>query len=205
MMRVGLTGNIGSGKTTVCRLFEMLGVPVYYADERGKHFLASADVARQVKDQFGEEYLLKDGSPDRKKLAHLVFNDQDMLNQLNAIIHPKVQMDFEKWVALHHESAYVIMEAAILFESGRNRDFDTVILVTAPEDLRIERVCRRDKVTVKEVVSRMENQWDEARKIPLADFVIRNDEKELLMPQAEKVHHQLVNASRNGKQPDTAK
>ncbi len=205
MMRVGLTGNIGSGKTTVCRLFEMLGVPVYYADERGKHVLASAEVARQVKARFGAEYLLKDGSPDRKKLAHLVFNDQDKLNQLNAIIHPKVQEDFEKWVALHHDSPYVIMEAAILFETGRNRDFDKVILVTAPEGLRIERVCRRDNVIAKDVISRMKNQWDEARKMPLADFIIRNDEKELLMPQAKEVHDQLINACRNRKQPYIAK
>lgn len=205
MMRVGLTGNIGSGKTTVCSLFEMLGVPVYYADERGKHFLASADVANKVSATFGEEYLLEDGSPDRKKLAHLVFHDKEKLNQLNAIIHPKVQADFEEWVALQHDSAYVIMEAAILFESGRNRDFDKIILITAPEDLRMERVCRRDKVTEKEVVSRMQNQWDEAQKIPLADFVIRNEEKELLMPQVEKVHHRLLNACCDGKQPDAAK
>lgn len=205
MIRVGLTGNIGSGKTTVCRLFEMLGVPVYYADDIAKHFLESDEVAKEIRARFGAGYILYDGRPDRKKLARLVFNNKTKLDELNKLIHPKVQEDFERWLARHPESTYVIMEAAILFETGRNRDFDKIIMVTAPEDLRIQRVCQRDNVSTNDVKSRMKNQWDEGRKIPLADFIIRNNEKLLLMPQVEKVHNRLINTCRNAKQEDAAK
>ncbi len=205
MIRVGLTGNIGSGKTTVCKLFEMLGVPVYYADNRGKLLLQSDEVAKEIGKIFGAGYILEDGRPDRKKLASLVFNNKNKLDELNKLIHPRVQEDFERWIAMQAESAYVIMEAAILFETGRNSDFDKVIVVTAPEDLRIKRVCLRDKTSSNDVKNRMKNQWGEARKIPLADFVICNDEKILLMPQAEKVHNRLISANRNAKQQDAAK
>lgn len=192
MMRVGLTGNIGSGKTTVCRLFEFLDVPVYYADEKGKLVLESAEVKSEIAERFGTEYIGEDARPDKGKLAELVFNDKKKLHELNAIIHPKVQMDFEKWVAGHHNSAYVIMEAAILFETGRYKDFDNIILVTAPRELRLQRVCERDNVSQKDVLARMKNQWEEERKIPLADVVIHNDGKELLMPLVEKIHDQLT-------------
>ncbi len=194
-MRVGLTGNIGSGKTTVCRLFEILNVPVYYADDRGKHFLNSDEVAKEIFAKFGAGYLMEDGRPDKKKLAGLVFKNKKKLDELNALIHPKVQADFEEWVAAQKDYNYVIMEAAILFETKRNESFDKIILVTAPEKLRIQRVCERDKVSENEVISRMKNQWDEEKKIPLADFVIQNDEKELLMPRIEKIHYQLINIS----------
>lgn len=203
MVRVGLTGNIGSGKTTICRLFETLGAPVYFADEKGKQFLETAEVAREIQARFGQEYLGKDGLPIRKKLAELVFNDKEKLHELNAIIHPKVHMDFEKWAATHDKRHYVIMEAAILFETARYKDFDKIILVTAPEELRTKRVCKRDKVSEKDVVDRMNNQWDEERKIPLADFIVKNDDTELVIPQIEKIHKQLIDISATQKNPSS--
>ncbi len=203
MVRVGLTGNIGSGKTTICRLFETLGAPVYFADEKGKQYLETAEVAKEIEARFGREYLGKDGLPIRRKLAELVFSDKEKLHELNALIHPKVQMDFEKWAATHNEQRYVIMEAAILFETARYKDFDKIILVTAPEEIRIQRVCKRDNVSEKDVVARMKNQWDEKRKIPLADFVIQNDEKELVMPQIKKIHKKLIDFSAAQKNPSS--
>ncbi len=202
-MRIGLTGNIGSGKTTVCHLLEIMGVPIYYADEKAKHFLASGEVAKEIKKQFGKEYLGKDGLPDKKKLARIVFQDNRKLQELNAILHPRVHMDFEKWAEAQSQTYYVIMEAAILFETGRYKVFDKIILVTAPGELRIKRVCKRDHVSEKDVIARMKNQWDEERKIPLADFIIHNDERELLMPRVEKIHEQLIHASLLQKNPSS--
>ena len=191
-MKIGLTGNIGSGKTTVSRLFAMHGVPVYHADEQAKYFLQTPDTVMKIKEYFGDAIIDEDGHPDRKKIAALVFGDADKLEKLNSIIHPQVRQDFSDWAARHSHHPYVIMEAAILFESGQNKNFHKIILVTAPESLRIERVCSRDAVQPEDVKKRIQHQVKEDAKVPLADFVIKNDGSELLMPQVEGVHKHIL-------------
>jgi dephospho-CoA kinase len=192
MIHVGLTGNIGSGKTTVSRLFAMHGVPVYYADERGKNFLSTPQTVQKIVDSFGSEYIGADGTADRKKLASLVFGDKEKLETLNQIIHPQVKKDFLNWVLRQSHHPYAIMESAILFESGQHVDFHKVVMVTAPEHLRINRVCSRDGVPSEDVKKRIQHQMDEEKKTPLVDFVIINDGQHLLMPQVVSVHEQIL-------------
>ena len=190
--KVGLTGNIGSGKTTVGRLFEIIGVPVYYADDHAKRLLNTTDVASQIKTIFGDDCIGADGMPDRKVIAKKVFADTQLLQKLNKIIHPLVGIDFERWTDNYHDQMYVIMEAAILFETERARQLYKNILVTAPEQLRIRRVCERDGVGAEDVLKRMEHQMPEAEKEQLADFLIKNDGKEPLIPQVEIIHQQIT-------------
>lgn len=192
MKHIGLTGNIGSGKTTVSRIFDMMGVPVYNADEKAKHFLASKQTIEQIKNIFGAGYIGDDGLPNRKKIASLVFNNHDKLKQLETIIHPQVRNDFFSWAAKQKKSDYVIMEAAILFETGMAESFDQLVLVTAPEQLRIERVCKRDGVDREHVMQRMKNQWSDEHKTRLSDYVIINNEQQLLIKQVQAVHKAIL-------------
>ncbi len=197
-MKVGLTGNIGSGKTTVSKLFAMLDVPVYHADERGKYFLNTPDTIKEIKKSLGVKCLDVNGMPDKKKIAALVFDDKHKLQRLNDIIHPQVRKDFAQWAACYANHPYVMMEAAILFESRQQMNFCKTIVVTAPEGLRIERVCSRDAVCVEDVKKRMQNQMDQETKVEMADYVINNDGESLLIPQVEAIHHKLLLLSRQG-------
>ncbi len=192
--QIGLTGNIGSGKTTVGRLFETIGVPVYYADDHAKRLLNTPEVASKVKTIFGNDCIAADGLPDRKALAKKVFADVRLLQKLNEIIHPLVGMDFERWTENYAALPYVIMEAAILFETERAKQLYKNILVTAPEQLRIRRVCERDGVAAEDVRKRMQHQLPEAEKVQIADFVINNNGEEPLIPQVERIH-QSISAS----------
>ena len=192
MILAGLTGNIGSGKTTVSRLFTMFGVPVYHADEKGKQFLGHDEVTAQVISLFGRGILANGQEIDRKKLAAVVFGDKEKLSKLNEIIHPMVRADFRQWVDKQKGHPYAIQEVAILFESGLAGDFDKIVLVTAPESLRIGRVCKRDGVDEESVRQRIRHQWSEEDKIPLSDYVIQNDESSLLIDQAAVIHRQLL-------------
>ncbi len=185
---IGLTGNIGSGKTTVARLFEMLGVSVYYADDQAKRFLNTPEVVSQIKSIFGDDCIGRDGLPDRKILAKKVFSDKEQLQKLNEIIHPLVGEDFERWSEDKGSNSYIIMEAAIIFETERAKHFFKNILVKAPEQLRIRRVCERDGVHAEDVRKRIQHQIPENEKEQLADFVINNDGTEPLIPQVEKIH-----------------
>ena len=176
MIKVGITGGIGSGKTTVCKEFEKLGISVYYTDLEAKHlFETDNDIKIDVYNNFGPDVFI-DNKPytiiDRKKIAQIVFNDEEKLEKLNSIIHPKLWADFEKWCELHKNEKYVIMEAAILFESGADSKVDKIIVVTAPIETRIERVIKRDNITREEVLSRMNNQIDEEWKEEHSDFLI---------------------------------
>lgn len=195
MIRLGLTGGIGSGKTTVAGIFEHLGVPVYYADDRAKA-IVDRDLKEEIMDRFGVGEL-DSGDLDRKALAHIVFNDQAKLAELNSIVHPKVAQDWKDWCE-NRESEnepYVIKEAAILFESGAHETVDQVLVVTAPEDIRIQRVIDRDGVTEDHVKSRMNNQMDEQSKVELANHVINNDGDHSLLKQVIKIHTELVDSN----------
>ncbi len=197
MLLVGLTGNIGSGKTTVGRLFNGLGVPVYNADERGRYFLTTPEVKQQVLKLFGDVIEGNAGDIDRKKLAGIVFADENKLEQLNSIIHPLVRKEFRQWANEQSRQPYVVQEAAILVETGFNKELDRLILVTAPEKLRIQRVCERDGVTEEEVKQRARHQMAEKDKLAYAHFIINNDETQELESQVKVIHNQLLRISRS--------
>ena len=172
MIKVGLTGGIGSGKTTVAKMFEKLGVPLFIADIEAKKILDTPKVSAEVASLF-DLNLNPNGLIHKPDLASIVFNDSEALDQLNSIIHPKVHESFQEWVK-KQDFPYIIYEAAIIFEKGRAADFDYTILVTAPEKDRIQRVMKRDNVDADEVKSRMRAQWSESKKKNLASFVIDN-------------------------------
>jgi dephospho-CoA kinase len=192
MNRIGLTGNIGTGKSTVARIFEILGVPVYHADKQAREILKSEPVKEQISDLFGKQVLNPLNQVDRKALAAIVFNDNDKLSALNNLIHPLVEADFSHWCKKHEDQKYVLHEAAILFESGFNRLFDANILVTAPEELCIKRVMLRDGIGKEMVSDRIRNQWPQDKKLPLADYEIVNDEIAMVIPQVIAIHQVLM-------------
>ena len=181
-LKVGITGGIGSGKTTVCKVIEALGYPVYYADlEARKIIETDSDVILAISNLFGND-IYSSGKLDRQRLASLVFNNKELLAKLNAIVHPAVARHFQVW-ANSSSSSIIFKEAAILFESGLNKLLDKTILVVAPEQVRLQRVIDRDKISVDNVKSRMANQATQDELIKLADYLINNDGKELLIPQ----------------------
>ncbi len=193
-LRIGLTGGIGSGKSTVARIFELLGVPVYDADDAAKRLMhRDEELKKAIKENFGEE-IYKEGKLDRKLLASIVFNDPRKLELLNSLVHPATIRDAENWVE-KQSAPYIIKEAAIMFESGVNKMMDYVAGVSAPEELRIERVMKRDGVSREEVLRRMQRQMDEDKKMNLCDFILVNDEKQLLIPQVLELHQKLLKLS----------
>jgi dephospho-CoA kinase len=192
MLKAGLTGNIGSGKTIVAGIFSQLGVPVFYADLEARKLFDNSNVKSAIKSLFGEAVFSNSGEVIRGLVAEIVFADKKLLEELNKIIHPAVRENYRNWCIENSRAAYTIYEAAILFESGHYKEMDKIICVTAPEEMRIKRVMERDGVTREEVKRRMANQWDEARKTELADFVIRNDETKSVIQQVLEVHKVLV-------------
>lgn len=192
MLKVGITGGIGSGKTTVCKIFETLGIPVYYADDRAKKIMVSnADVIHQVKSLFGEESY-ENGQLNRKLIAEKAFNNKILLQQLNAIVHPAVFQDSFNWFQSHQDKHYVLYEAAIMFESGSYKLMDKTITVFAPIEDRIERTMKRDNITKEEVLERIDKQLAEEEKIKRADFVIYNDHSQPLIEQVLTIHQHIM-------------
>jgi dephospho-CoA kinase len=188
MKRIGLTGNIGTGKTTIARIFEVLGVPVYHADTRARVLLDSDTVKHQVASLFGNQVINPMNQVDRKALANIVFNDKEKLAELNNLIHPLVEEDFAQWCETHKNEHYILHEAAILFESGFNRLFDSTIMVAAPDELCIERVMARDGITKEMVIERMQNQWPQEKKMELSEYVVVNNNHTLVIPQVIAIH-----------------
>lgn len=197
MLKIGLTGNIGSGKSTVARIFEILGVPVYHADEEAKKFLSQIEVVDQLEKYFGSSIIINKAI-DRKRLAEIVFNEKEALSFLNSLIHPLVKNDLNEWLSKKIQHPYIVQEAAILFESGFYKDFDKVILVTCPENLANSRVMKRDGVDEKEVIKRRKNQWKEVKKKELSDFILKNDEDSLLIPQVLSIHKKISKSKEGG-------
>jgi dephospho-CoA kinase len=171
---IGLTGGIGSGKSTIANYIASKGIPVYIADEEAKKLMELPEVITSVQAIFEENVLDEFGKLDRKKIAALVFNSPTQLTQLNNIVHPLVKNHFIEWLKIHSNAPYVIKEVAILFETGGNTACDKVIVVTAPEEIRIERAMNRDNVSKETIVRRMNNQLPESEKITKSDFIIHN-------------------------------
>lgn len=192
MLKVGITGGIGSGKSSVCKIFEVLGVPVYYADDRAKALMTEdQELVAGLIARFGED-TYQNGQLNRPYLAEKVFNDKEALAALNALVHPAVAKDALKWHQQHQNAPYTIKEAALLFEAGSYKQLDQVIVVTAPKAIRIKRVMQRDGSTQEQVEARMDNQWPEEKKIELADHIIINDGEHELIEQVMKLHQQLL-------------
>jgi len=192
MIKVGLTGGIGSGKSTVARVFNVLGIPVFMADDAGRAILDDdAEVRKALTVRFGTA-IYRNGIVDRKALASRVFKDTAALKDLNDIVHPVVRHAFRKW-SLEQRAPYVIMEAAVLAESEGYKAFDRIIVVSAPEELRLQRVMARDKVDANAVQARMRNQVSEDVRLRIADHVIHNDDIQLVTPQVVAIHQELIN------------
>ncbi len=197
-LKVGITGGIGSGKTTVCRIFEQLGIPVYYADERAKVLLVEdRSLIAKVKKLFGEVAYLPDGSLNRKLIGEIVFQDAQKLKQLNALVHPAVMEDGEKWHKLQQNTPYTIKETALLFDIGSQVYYDKTIIIFAPKEVRLRRVMLRDGLEREAIEARMSKQMDEEKKVQLADYLIINDGEKMLIPQVLQVHEQLVKLHRH--------
>lgn len=190
-LTVGITGGIGSGKSTICEIFRHLNIPVFEADLEAKKLIHSNTVIKAgLIDLFGEAIYTSDGTVDRKELARLIFNDENKLTKVNELVHPLVRSEFRDWLK-KQTAPYIIHEAAILFESGFYKMMDYTILVSAPENVRIERVSKRDKVTKEQVKERIRKQWTDQQKRKLATLEIKNDNKELLIPQIIEIDKQI--------------
>ena len=191
MLKVGLTGGIGSGKSTVARVFEVLGVPVYYADSAGRMLVDNdPGIRTEIIKHFGKESY-KDGRLDRQYISTIVFGDEKKRELLNEITHPVIISDAAKWMKKQN-AAYIIKEAALIFESGSEKDLDYVIGVKSPRGLRVKRVMERDSTSKAEVIKKMESQMDEDVKMKKCDFLLINDEQQLLVPQVMALHQQLL-------------
>lgn len=193
MLRVGITGGIASGKSFVASMFEALGIPVYYADREAKRLIATeADMIRDIRKLLGEKAYSEDGRYNTKHVAAIVFNDREKLMALNRIVHPRVKADYISWHE-RQEAPYTLHESALIYEGGFSRLMDKIIVVTAPEEVRISRLMNRDHITEEQAIRKISNQMPEQEKVDMADFVIRNDGKYFLIDQVWTVHIRLKN------------
>ena len=195
VLKVGLTGGIGSGKTTVAKIFEILGIPVYYADDASKRlYTTDSDLRDAIKKHFGEE-LYKGNEINKKLLAEIVFRDKNKLALLNSLVHPRTIRDANDWME-RQSTPYLIKEAALIFETGSDQYLDFVIGVRAPEGLRIDRAIQRDNLSRQEVLLRFEKQMNEKKKLERCNFLITNDENHLVLPQVLQLHEKLIEMAR---------
>lgn len=183
---IGLTGGIGSGKTTIANHFKAAGIPVYIADDEARKIMQADEIIEEINNTFGIG-IFDYGILNREKLAQIVFGDAEKLKLLNAIIHPAVKKHFHDWILDHKNSPYIIYEAAILFESGSYKDCDKIITVIAPMESRIQRVIQRDNTTREQVLNRINAQWNDDQRIAKSDFVIENDSPEIAKSEVDKI------------------
>ncbi len=193
MLKVGVTGGIGAGKTTVCRIFGQIGIPVFYSDSEAKKLMSSNEaIVSSLKNLFGSDIYTPVGDIDRKKLAGIIFNDKLALQKVNNIVHPEVRQHFAIW-AEQQDALYVVQESAILFESNLSNLFDKVITVTAPLAMKIDRVVKRDGVKKEKVIERINNQISDSEKILKSDFVINADGARPIESQLFEIHKKILN------------
>lgn len=191
-MKVGLTGGIGSGKTLVCSVLEKFGVAVYYADLEARRLMSSdSELVLQISGLFGNKAYVG-GSLNREFLAQQVFKDKELLTRLNELVHPVIRKDFSRWASEQKPAFYVVEEAAILFESGSDRNMDLTVGVYADKELRVQRVMQRDGIAREQVMNRMNSQMNEKEKMEKADIVINNDGKKMILPQIINMHNAIL-------------
>lgn len=191
MLKVGITGGIGSGKSTVCQVFETLGIPVFYADKAARYLIENDQlIINSIRLLFGDDIYLN-GKLDKQKVASIVFKDKDILQQMNAIIHPATIRYSKLWME-SQRAPYVMKEAALFFESGSNKDMDVMIGVSSPQKVRILRIMKRDGISQEKVLERMAQQMDDQEKMKLCDYVIINDDTTAIIPQVLAIHNKLL-------------
>ncbi|HEY4877374.1 MAG TPA: dephospho-CoA kinase [Puia sp.] len=196
MLRIGLTGGIGSGKSTVAKIFEVLAIPVYYADDAAKNIMnEDEELKQEIIKHFGAQSYINN-KLDRKYISEKVFNSKENLSLLNSLVHPATIRDAQNWMK-DQTTAYAIKEAALIFESGSENFLDYVIGVSSPENLRIERTMKRDNISEEEVRNRIKNQMSEEKKMSLCNFLVTNDEQQPLLPQVIALHKQLLHLAEN--------
>lgn len=194
MLKVGITGGIGSGKSTVCNVLKNLGVPVFTSDDVAKKLLNNDDYLKNdIKKTFDSDMYTSTGSIDRERMAKLVFNNPGELKRLNELVHPRVKAEFDSWCKKNEKKPYVVKEAAILFETGQHKELDKMVTVFCPREERIHRVIARDNATLESIEKRMIHQFSDAERNALADYIIINDGKEDLLPQVMELHELLLN------------
>jgi dephospho-CoA kinase len=194
--KLGITGGIGSGKTSVCRVFEVLKVPVFSADRVAHEIMDNdARIIKGINSIAGVDLYVK-GNLDRMTLASLIFNDKNLLSEVNALVHPSVFEHFREWVSAQ-TAQYVIMEAAILFESGASEYVDKIATIVAPEEQRINRIIERNRLSREQIEERMRNQMDDESRIRLSDYVIKNSENEMIIPSILKIHNDILTIIKN--------
>lgn len=193
MLKIGITGGMGSGKTTVCKVFELLGVPVFYADDVAKSIMHTDPILKSgILDAFGQNSYTQSGELNRSYISSIVFNDKHELEKLNSLVHPAVFRAFDTWVLSQKEAPYVIKEAALLYESDAYKMCDQSILVISPIETRISRVKARDGISAEDIQLRMNRQFSDEQKMKFADHILNNDEKQLLIPQIIQLHQQFL-------------
>jgi len=190
MIKLGLTGGIGSGKSTVAKVFQEMGIPVYYADDEAKKFLAYEEVKKRLQVLFGAQVVNALGAIDKPVLASIVFTDEKELAKLNALIHPLLENDFQEWV-LKQNTSFIVKEAAILFEAGFDKSVDKILTISAPIDQRIDRVIKRDGVSRQQVLDRISKQWTDQQREAKSDFVIRNANEDMILAKILDIYSQL--------------
>jgi len=193
MIKVGITGGIGSGKSTICNFFELLNIPIYYADFASKYLLNNnLSLKKKLIDAFGTEIYFENGMINKSIFSKIIFSDKNLLEKANSIIHPAVADDYKKWSQKHESFNYTLKEAAILFETGLNKEMDFVITVYTPIDERIERIKKRDNFTDQQIMERINNQMSDEIKIKNSDFVIYNSFDKFVIPQILEIHQKLT-------------
>ncbi len=200
-LQVGITGGIGSGKSLVCKIFKCLGTPVYDADSRAKALMSTdVELAAAIKKEFGPLSYRPDGTLDRAYLSKVTFGKSDRLEKLNNLVHPRVADDYRQWLKAHSKHSYVLREAALLYEAGSYKTTDKMIVVSAPENVKIKRVLARDPQRSREEIKAiMSSQWPDEEKLKRADFIIYNDNQHLVIPQVLMLHNQFAGTQVNGK------
>ncbi|MEA3444120.1 MAG: dephospho-CoA kinase [Bacteroidota bacterium] len=194
MKKIGITGGIGTGKSTVCEIFKVLGVPVFNSDLESKNILnTDSELKNNLIEQFGNQIYMHNGLLNKALFGFKIFNDKNKLKLANSIIHPAVKKQFQQWCKNYYQNKYILKEAAILFESGAHKQLDAVIAVSTPENIRIKRIMQRDNTTEEEIRARISKQWSQEKVNKMADYVIQNDGINLLLPQVFKLHELFNN------------
>ncbi len=196
MLHVGITGGIGSGKSTICRIFQVLNIPIYFADDRAKELMIKNDfIKHALIDAFGKDCYFEDGNLNRAYISNIVFKNKEKLDMLNSIVHPVVFADGALWQEQHQHAPYTMKEAALLFETGSYLALDKIITVFAPEHIRLERVMKRDGTSKQDVLDRMSKQMPDKEKMDKADYIIVNDGTQSVLKQVLDIHHDLMTQS----------
>ena len=191
MIKLGLTGGIGSGKSTVAKVFQELGIAVYYADIEAKKFLFHDEIKKDLQAAFGASVINREGEVDKAVLASIVFTDEKQLAKLNALIHPLLENDFVTWSEEKSNEKYIVKEAAILFEAGFDKSVDKILTISAPIEERIERVMKRDQVNRQQVLDRISKQWTDEQREAKSDFVINNADDQMILETILEIHNKL--------------